>query len=62
MTLDEILDEPFFGHALEAFRTEARAAQDWPDPEKTRQRAYAIYEEALAARKAITTSGRTRPE
>ena len=50
MTLDEILDEPFFGCAFDAFIAEARAAQGWPDPEKTRQRAYRLYEEELAAR------------
>jgi hypothetical protein len=37
-------DDPFHMIAFEAFITEARAAQDWPDPEKVRQRAYATYE------------------
>jgi len=44
-TLDEILDEPFFAAAFAALIIEARAVQGWPDPEKTRQRAYAMYEE-----------------
>lgn len=44
MTLDPILDEPFHWCAFQAMITEARAAQGWPDPEKTRQRAYALYE------------------
>lgn len=44
MTLDEILDEPFLGIALESFITQARLEQGWPCPEKTRQRCYEMYE------------------
>ena len=50
MTLDELLDDLFHGCAFAAFVEEARAAQGSPDPEPTRQRAYAIYEAELAAR------------
>lgn len=49
MTLDEILDEPFFAMAFSAFITEARAVQGWPNVEKTRQRAYDLYEEEKRA-------------
>lgn len=50
MTPDPILDDLFHWAAWEAFIAEARAVQGWPDPEKTRQRAYRLYEEELAAR------------
>jgi len=46
----DILDELFHGCAWQAFITEARAAGTWPDPETTRQTAYSLYEEELAAR------------
>lgn len=45
MTFDEILDDLFHGCAVAAFVEEARAAQGWPEQEKTRQQAYATYEE-----------------
>lgn len=48
MTLDPILDDPFHAIAFAAFIAEARAVQGWPDPERTRQRAYRLYEEELA--------------
>ena len=44
MTSDSILDDLFHGIAFQAFIAEARAVQGWPDPEKTRQRCYALYE------------------
>jgi hypothetical protein len=40
----DIWDDLFHWAAWDAFITEARIAQDWPDPEKVRQRAYATYE------------------
>ena len=49
MTTDPILDDLFHACAWEAFIAEASAVQGWPDPEMTRQLAYRIYEEALAA-------------
>ena len=45
---DDILDDLFMGCALTAFLEQAHARQGWPDPEATRQRAYQLYEEALA--------------
>ena len=50
MTTDPILDEPFFACDFAAFVAEARASGTWPDPEKTRQRAYRLFEEELAAK------------
>ena len=44
MTSDSILDDLFHGIAFQAFIAEARTVQGWPDPEKTRQRCYALYE------------------
>lgn len=44
MTRDPIWDEPFHACAFAAFIEQARAQQDWPDPEKTRRRAYELYE------------------
>lgn len=46
--LDELLDDTFHGCAVAAFLSEARATGGWPDQEKTRQRAYQMYEEELA--------------
>lgn len=45
---DEILNGVFFACALAAFLEQAHARQDWPDSEATRQRAYQLYEQALA--------------
>jgi hypothetical protein len=45
---DEILDGLFHGCALAAFLEQAQAERGWPNPEATRQRAYELYEEALA--------------
>jgi hypothetical protein len=45
---DDILDDLFMGCALAAFLEQAEAQQGWPDPEATRQRAYRLYEDALA--------------
>ena len=44
MTTDSILDDPFHAVAFAAFVQQARLEQGWPNPEKTRQRAYTIYE------------------
>jgi hypothetical protein len=51
MTDDDILDDLFHACALRAFLERAHADQGWPNPEDTRQRAYALYEEELAAGK-----------
>lgn len=42
--MTDVLDEPFFAVALAAFLDQAREEQGWPDPTKTRQRAYALFE------------------
>ena len=47
---DPIWDEPFHAVAFAAFVQQAREDGGWPDTEKTRQRAYRLYEEELAAR------------
>jgi hypothetical protein len=47
---DEILDDLFHACAFSAFVEEAHAQQGWPDSEATRRRAYASYEQELAAR------------
>lgn len=43
-----VFDDLFHACALEAFLAESRAADGWPDPERTRRRAYRLYEAALA--------------
>jgi hypothetical protein len=63
---DDIRDDLLHWCAWRAFIAQAREKQGWPDPEKTRQRAYRMYEEELAARSpgypiktaSWTTSGR----
>jgi len=45
--LDDILDDLFHGAALAAFVEESRLAGGHPCPDKTRRRAYRLYEEAL---------------
>lgn len=45
MTLDEILECSFTPCAFAAFVQQARAEGSWPDREKTRQRAYRLYED-----------------
>jgi hypothetical protein len=45
---DEILDGLFHACAFAAFLEQAHAQQGWPDSEATRQRAYQLYEQALA--------------
>lgn len=45
---DDILDDIFHGAALAAFVEESRLAGGHPCPDKTRRRAYRLYEEALA--------------
>ncbi len=45
---DSILDDLFPACALAAFLEEAYAQRGWPDSEATRQRAYQLYEQALA--------------
>jgi hypothetical protein len=48
MAADDILDDLFMGCALTAFLEQAEAQQGWPDCVATRQRAYRLYEDALA--------------
>ncbi len=50
--LDEILDDLFHGAAFAAFLEEAALVQGSPCPNKTRERAYRYYEEALAFKNA----------
>jgi hypothetical protein len=50
INLDEFLDDLFLGCAFAAWIDQAAEEQDWPDEEKTRQRAYRYYEEELARR------------
>lgn len=49
MTSDPILDDLFHGVIWAAYVQQAREQQGWPDPEKTRQRAYKIYEDEKKA-------------
>ena len=51
-----IFDDLFQACALEAFVAESRAIGDWPDPERTRRRAYNLYESALAEANALRTA------
>ncbi len=58
---DSILDDLFQGCALTAFVEQAHAQQGWPDAEAIRQRAYRLYEDALAeknrAKDKVTPAG-----
>lgn len=47
--LGELSNNLFHGCALAAFVDQASLEGGWPDPERTRRRAYAYYEAALAA-------------
>jgi len=49
-------DDPFHMIAFDAFITEARAAQSWPDSEKVRQRAYREFERGKQAKEASAAS------
>lgn len=51
-SLDDILDDLFHGCAFAAFVEQATAGRGPPCPEKTRRRAYQLYEEALAEKTA----------
>ena len=57
---DTILDDLFLGCALAAFLQVALEQGAMPDSEKTRRRAYALYEENL--RKKTTAIPSPRPE
>jgi hypothetical protein len=58
-TEDEtILDNPFLGCALTAFLQVAREEGAMPDSEKTRRRAYELYEETLRDKNKVTLSRR----
>lgn len=52
------LNDLFLGCALAALLEQARAEQGWPGREATRQRAYRLYEDALAEKNG-SASGRT---
>jgi hypothetical protein len=45
---DDIFDDLFQRCALTAYLDQAAEQQDWPDSEATKQRAYRLYEDALA--------------
>ena len=61
-TEDEtILDDLFLGCALTAFLQVAMEQGAMPDSEKTRRRAYELYEEALRDKSTITSSPRREP-
>jgi hypothetical protein len=45
-TSDPIWDEPFHACAFAAFIEQAREQRGWPDAEKTRRRAYKMYEQS----------------
>lgn len=47
---DEFWDDLFLGCAFAAFMDQAAKDGDLPDQEATRRRAYAYYEQELAAR------------
>jgi hypothetical protein len=49
---DDTLDGLFHGCALAAFIDQAEQQLGWPDRELTRRRAFAYYEQALAAKNA----------
>jgi hypothetical protein len=59
--LDEILDGPFHACAFAAFVEQAHAQQGWPDSEATRQRAYQLYEQALAEKNGRPKAVASRP-
>lgn len=46
--LDEIFDDLFQYCAFTAYLEQAAIQQGWPDSEGTRQRAFRLFEEALA--------------
>ncbi len=48
--LELILDDLFHGCAFTAFVEQAVAEGGWPGPAATRDRAYRLYEQALASR------------
>lgn len=55
--LDPILDDLFHGCAFAAFVEQAMAEGGWPGPDATRNRAYRHYEQALADRGLVRSSG-----
>lgn len=59
----DLLDDLFHGCAWVAFVEEARQQGGWPDVKATRQRAYDLYEAALAVRNANrpAAAGRADP-
>ncbi|QEH36584.1 hypothetical protein OJF2_51680 [Aquisphaera giovannonii] len=61
MTADPFWDDPFHSVAFAAFVQQAREEGGWPDSEKTRQRAYRLYEEELTARSAANPGQAQQP-
>jgi hypothetical protein len=59
--LDEILDGLFHACAFAAFLEQSHAQQRWPDSEATRQRAYQLYEQALAEKNGHPKAVAPRP-
>jgi hypothetical protein len=55
-----IFDDLFQACAFEAFVTQAACDGGWPDPERTRRRAYNLYESALAEANALRTAMPTK--
>lgn len=55
-----IFDDLFQACAFEAFVTQAVCDGGWPDPERTRWRAYDLYESALAETNALRTARLTK--
>jgi len=47
--LNDILDDLFHGCAFAAFMEQAVLTGDYPCPERTRRRAFQLYEQALKA-------------
>jgi hypothetical protein len=54
---DDILDDLFHGCAISAFVEQAIKQGGPPDSEATRQRAYQLYEDALAAKNSRVSRG-----
>lgn len=58
--LDDIFDDLFHGCAWQAYLEQAALEGGPPDSEATRQRAYALYEAALAERQAKRVPAQAR--
>ncbi len=58
---ETILDDPFLGCALTAFLQVAREQGAMPYSDKTRRRAYDLYEKTLRDKNMATSSPRLKP-